>query len=110
MHPSDFGYAVGKSVREACLAKSMHDYYEDGCYEIDWLESSSRHEWILNPVSDSSSASYVFQISFHGYLTADYSAESTVIEIPLIHPVIYLKSNVLVTGGTGSFEDPYIAS
>ncbi len=103
VNPSDFGYAVGKSVRETCLIKDMYSYY--GCYEADWLTPGSSWEWTLNPVSYQSYAYYAFALRSDGYLHYDYVGYERE-----VRPVAYLKSNVTISDALGTKENPLVAS
>ncbi len=104
MNASDFGYAVGKSVRKICLAKSMYDYTEDGCTNADWLKPSNSREWILNPAF--SDACSVFNLFSDGYLSsADIASNSR-----WVRPVGFLKSSTTISEAAGTPEDPFIAS
>ncbi len=104
INPSDFGYAVGKSVRTTCLAKSMYDYKNDGCYEADWLTPSS-YEWTLNPVPSSSSANLVFLLVPSGYLNGDNNTGG----VQVVRPVGFLKPSTTISDALGTPENPFVA-
>ncbi len=110
INPSDFGYAIGKSVREECLAKSMKEYGysgDGGCNEFDWLSSSKGWRWTLNPslhnVSD------VFYIA-NTYLGDYWNWSNGASDAYEVFPVAFLKSNVTISDALGTPEDPFIAS
>ena len=107
MNPSDFGYAVGKSVRNSCLAKSMYYYSVDGCYNADWLTLSDFgfYNWTLNPVSDLVYANFVFNLSEN--LDDD---DGLVYFTGYVHPVAFLKPSTTITDALGTQEDPFVAS
>ena len=107
MYPSDYGYATsGGSTtnREVCLAKELFDWdsssYSD-CKNNDWLFNSTI-QWTLTPLS--SSSYYVFYVYYAGsvnhYHNADYSIG--------VRPSVYLTSNVGISGGDGTMNNPYI--
>ena len=103
MNLSDYGYAVGKSVRDACLAKSMYYYYGDDCGINDWLTPSDISEWTLNPAPDSFKASGVFEFfNYANSMDAYYDYK--------IRPVAFLKSSTTITDALGTKDDPFIAS
>ena len=65
-----------------------------------WLYKGE--EWTITPDSDSSSN--VSCVRYGGDLYVSYSSS---IGYYGVRPTFYLKSNVIVTGGTGTFDDPY---
>ena len=102
MYPSDYGYATsGGSVtdRAACLAKELYAWVSD-CRNNDWLFNGS-DQWTLTP--SSSYSDLVFNVDYSGNLTY-YSAISGY----GARPSIYLKSNIAISGGDGSENNPYL--
>ena len=107
MYPSDYGYATSGGTttnRTSCLAKEMYNWdsssYSD-CKNNDYLFDSSLHQWTLSP---SSSNSYsVFFVRYSGYVSLYGAYRSS----NSASPVLYLKSTVQITGGEGTFENPY---
>lgn len=104
MYPSDYGYATSgnsSTSRSTCLAKEMYNW--DGlsvCYQNDWLFKSS-DMWSLSPYS--SNGYSVFGVSSGGCV--DYGYASNAVGV---WPVVYLKSTIKVTTGTGSSDSPFI--
>ena len=75
------------------------------CPFNDWLLDSSNYQWTMTPAPYSSGAYTAFPISSSGHITV-YHAYT-----PLaVRPVVYLKSNVLITSGTGESTNPYVLS
>lgn len=99
MYPSDYGYAVGGSVRSICLSQNLHTYNENSCKENNWIYLTTT-EWTISPRSDH--AYYAFNINGNGYLYFS-SAYNTY----AIRPNVYLNTNIKKTGGTGTLEDPF---
>ena len=109
MYPSDYGYATSGGAttnREACLAKELYNWdsssYSD-CKNNDWLLDSSFEQWTLTP--SSSYSFYVFRVYYTGCVLshgsyADYSGG--------VRPSVYLTSNVSISGGDGTMNNPYI--
>ena len=104
IYPSDYGYATSgnsSTTRATCLAKELYNW--DGasaCYQNDWLFKSS-YMWSLSP--DSSRSNCVFVVYSSGYVD--------IIDANLangVWPVVYLKSTIKVTTGTGSSDSPFI--
>ena len=108
MYPSDYGYATsGGSTtnREACLAKELYNWdsssYSD-CKNNDWIFNND-YQWTLTPYSRySNGVVNVYStgcVYLDGY-TADYSYG--------VRPSVYLTSNVSISGGDGTMNNPYI--
>ena len=104
IYPSDYGYATSgnsSTTRATCLAKELYNW--DGasaCYQNDWLFKSS-YMWSLSPRS--SDGYIVFGVRSGGYVR-NYVASFTY----GVWPVVYLKSTIKVTTGTGSSDSPFI--
>ncbi len=99
MYASDYGYAVGTENRSACLAKNLGKYNSDACYTNNWLYNGNNN-WTLSPFSDL--VNYVFYVAGGYVLHVNSTITSGV------HPVIYLKTDIKKTNGTGTKENPYI--
>ena len=109
MYPSDYGYATSGGTttdRETCLATDLlnwgyTDFDSSDCYNNDWLLDNSFLQWTLTPDSSrSDSVFYVYDygtLTISGYAYYGYGAR----------PSVYLKSNIAISGGTGSSTDPY---
>ena len=107
MYPSDYGYATsGGSTtdRSSCLAKELYNWdsssYSD-CKNNDWLYESLNDQWTLTPYSSDSNR--VFYVHSNGIVSRDNSDYTTI----AVSPVLYLTSNVRISGGSGSSNDPY---
>ena len=95
MYPSDYGYAAGSS----CLSTALFDY-SDGCKNSDYLYSG-KYEWLQAPYASASSGTAFLRSTgyvFNGYSVTDSYA---------VRPVLYLNTNVQITGGDGSQSNPY---
>ena len=92
MYASDWGYAIESFTGVLGRAGNPMSYMNKN-----WLFSNG-YEWTMSAY-DSSSPLFVDCIGYLGYNLASvgYAAR----------PVLYLKSNVYVTGGTGTKVDPY---
>ena len=98
MYPSDYGYAV---LASSCKrTTNLGDYDSAACAGKNWLKSDS-YQWTLTPWS--SSSNLVFDVSHNGYLFSNGVENGYV-----ARPSIYLKSNIVVLGGDGSRNFPYI--
>lgn len=96
MYPSDFGFAVGGSNRTSCLSTALNSY-GDGCHSNDWLAGSSA--WTMT-----STVAMDYQVHYVGSdvitKTAPYGSYG-------IRPVVYLDKDIIITGGSGTQNDPY---
>ena len=108
MYPSDYGYATsGGSTtnRSSCLTKQLYNWDSvTDCYNNNWLYYPSDAQWTLTSYSAIdyvlfavSNGGRVFYASFYLGSPQSYA----------VSPVLYLSSNVKITGGTGSSSDPY---
>ena len=95
MYPSDYGYAAGSS----CLSTSLFKY-NSSCKNSDYLFSGVT-EWLQAPNgSYSSDASYLLSSGYVHYnvpVTRSFA----------VRPVLYLNTNVQITGGDGSQSNPF---
>ena len=101
MYPSDFGYATnGGEVldRKECLDIPLFQWNSNDCYKSDWLYQTSSPQWLLTPFSDSMAVSVA--TLYVGTGKAFYSLYS-------VSPVTYLISNIKITDGDGSQDNPY---
>ena len=108
MYPSDYGYATsGGSTtnRSSCLTKQLYNWDSvTDCYNNNWLYYPSDAQWTLTSYSAIdyvlfavSNGGRVFYASFYLGSPQSYA----------VSPVLYLSSNVKITGGTGTSSDPY---
>ncbi len=106
MYSSDYGFATNGSNngvdRKTCLATNLFAY-SSGCKDTDWLYISGQDQWTLTPSTNGIHyVSYIQQNGYVGY--RDVKLED------YANPALYLKSNIQITGGQGTFEEPYIIS
>ena len=96
MYPSDYGYAAGNS----CSTGTNLYSYDNNCYKKDWLHTNNSQWFILPNSSDA-----VFALYSSGYVSYDNPNLSFG-----VYPSFYLTSSTLITGGTGTENDPYLIS
>ena len=98
MYPSDFGYTFAYGVNNTCY----NDVYNcnSSTPSSSWLYNSSVNQWTLSPTS--SSVSFVFYFLSSGRINSTDASNTYG-----VRPVVYLKSNVNLTG-TGTSGDPYV--
>ena len=103
MYPSDYMYAGD-------LSKCSSDGYNwDGdttnCRDTSWLRNTSTTQWTITPrASNSLSVFYVYSA---GYVR---DSNGSVLDAFASRPVLFLKSNVQITGGDGSQSNPFTLS
>ena len=98
MYASDYGYAASKEC-----TSNLYDY--DGSASCkatnNWLDKS-QDEWLLPQNSDYSSV--VFYVNSTGFVNYyDFSGGDE----NAVRPVLYLSSNVKISSGKGTSEQPY---
>lgn len=107
LYVSDYMYATDLRV---CVENTM-SFYLDECFKNDWLYSKMSDNAFINP---GYMEGHVYRLCdsqvypFGNGLVFDDDDESTVDWDTSIHPVVYLKSDVKVYGGSGTSSDPYI--
>ena len=106
MYPSDYGYATdgGSIGRDACLSYNLASWnsYND-CYNNDWLYKSRTYQWTLTP---SSNHAYTVLYAYSGVFLNIANLNSS----NAVFPVLYLSSNVRISRGDGSHDNPYTLS
>ena len=110
MYPSDYGFATsgGSGMnRTSCLTKELYNWDSSShsdCRNNDWLYDSSKSQWTLTPISSDSNG--VFCVGSRGLV---YSDNVTYTD-NAVSPVLYLSSNVKISGGNGSESNPFTLS
>ena len=98
MYPSDYGYSV-TNANCSHTSRNLGSYDSSSCGGKAWLLKYG-YEWTNSP--NSGYSHIVFYVGANVYLNhtnANYGHG--------VRPVLYLKSNVYVTGGDGSINNPY---
>ena len=96
MYASDYLYASSYFADTTATTKSSYYYGNKN-----WLYKGE--EWTITPAANGSD--YVFSVLYTGNFDVGSSRIGSG-----IRPTFYLKSSVNVTGGTGTFDDPYTLS
>ncbi len=108
MYPSDYGFATSGGdvkTREECLTKELANWkinteFED-CIQNNWLFLTGYWQTTMMPYA---SSSYEFaDIQKTGYVHENADTNNA----NIIRPVLYLKSDVLITSGLGTKSDSY---
>ena len=99
MYPSDFGYTFAKGIENTCF-DNLKDCTR-GKESVSWLYKNE-NQWTITSLKNNENN--VITISNTGDLTNTRSDS----EEHTVRPVVYLKYNISIIGGTGTLEDPYI--
>ena len=107
MYPSDYGYATSGGAttnRDACLAQALYNWdslsYSD-CNNNDWIFNDD-YQWTLTP--NSSNSRSVLYVDSRGFVGGGNYADL----VRGVRPSVYLTSNVGISGGDGTMNNPYI--
>ncbi len=111
IYPSDYGYAIGGTVRNTCLENDMYYYKDNSCNTNDWLKPKVGWIWTMSPAADTSSAvsTYLVYSTGSAYRDSSYYPGT-------IYPVAFLKSNIKILPNSnpkleyGSIENPFKTS
>lgn len=105
MYPSDYAYATSGGSKEGrieCLNKVVYNWEKtDNCTLNDYLYDDSYYQWTLT--SRVNENYYAIRITYNGNLRANYVYLSS----QTVTPVLYLKSNLIISSGNGSEINPY---
>lgn len=115
MYPSDVGYATS-SMHSECDTEFMINWNSNGygCAETSWLNNFDKMqenddwygEWNMIKFADSSN--YLYQLSLSGgVITGFWTLYSNDSDHLGARPVLFLKSDVRISGGEGSELNPY---
>ena len=99
MYTSDYGYAAGN---ECVTNTDIGNYYSSSrpCRKRFWFKS------ITTISAYSTNAVEIVVIRNNTIITP----KKAVNYLKNIYPVFYLSKDVVITGGTGSLEDPYLVT
>lgn len=108
MYPSDYGYAtLGGSTtsRDICLNTILNNWNSSvsDCQNNDWLKKTTM-QWTLTMYS--SYSDYLFSVSLNGTIDIGRARLSNFSVVP----ALYLSSNVKISVGTGTSNDPFTLS
>ena len=108
MYASDYGYATsgGSTIdRATCLTTELYNWGNiEECKENSWLYTGKTAQRFLDV--DSSSNNYVFVLPVSGTI----ARSNVTLANSEVSPALYLSSNVRISGGDGSHDNPYTLS
>lgn len=112
MYPSDYGYSTSATDNE-CESSAMESWRYSGnvqnCLKNSWLYNSSYTQWTLMPIGGNDNG--VVAIYAGTNTPSNFNASNDGTNMPWTSgakPVLFLKSNVKISSGTGTSEDPYL--
>ena len=109
MYPSDYGYATsGGSTtdRTTCLNKELSKWQSEECYDNDWLFNSS-FQWTISPYVYPGASSEGMLGAFLVSSDGSIYGSPNVYFVSRVRPVVYLSSNVKISGGEGTSESQF---
>ena len=100
LYPSDYGYASTDSLCRNSMSSQTNNVYN--CQNNNWLLNGT-YQWTLSPRNINNISLFIF--TNKGWVAnTDASGSSS------IRPTLYLKSDIVIVGGTGEKTKPYIIS
>lgn len=101
MYMSDYGFAVefGTNDNKLCTG-TLYDYDNEYCVNNNWLASIAQQSYLIMPNTVNSTS--VFCIEDGGYVELTQSSNGY-----NILPTLYLSSNLELSEGNGSLNNPY---
>lgn len=99
MYPSDYGYASTDTTCRENMSSAIDDN-ASYCKNNNWLYIEDDYQWTLSPsIYAENSGKGVHP---NGHVQNFWNSSDL-----RVRPTIYLKSDVMISGGTGSEKDPY---
>ncbi len=103
MYPSDYGYTYSKGISNTCYEKL---YNNSSCNSTEgaksWMWKSAYNQWTITPLTTSTDTGFFVNNSSSANINS-YGMANTL----GVRPVVYLKSNIGITGGYGTKTEPY---
>ena len=102
MYVNDYGYASSN-----CENKRIYDYNSSAndiraCNDTNWLYNIKDNEWILP--QNAGTSNRAFYVNSNGHVNYNFVVYNGQFAV---RPVLYLKSAVKITGGSGTSTNPY---
>ena len=96
-------YLRSNSNKSSCGSHGLNNDNYSSCKNTTWMYNSSISSWwMLSPRHGTSGTS--FHVNLNGRVGGEYVVSYSNLAV---RPVVYLSSNVKITGGTGTKENPY---
>ena len=105
MYASDFGYASGNN----CAFSTELLYYDNNnCCQNGWV-FNNLFEWLLTTGGgDGDHSAFSVQYEFNKCNVNVLESTGSVSDEYSVRPTFYLKSDAVITSGTGTLSDPYL--
>ena len=95
-------YIRTNSNKSSCGTLSLNDANYSRCVSTGWMDTTSvSYWWTLSPISGGSN--FVFTVESDGNVNRDTAYATG----HAVRPALYLSSEVQITGGTGTQNDPF---
>ena len=98
MYPSDYGYASTDSLCRNNMSSQTNNAYN--CQNNNWLLNGT-YQWTLSPRN-------ISEISLFDFTNKGWIANVDACASSSVRPTLYLKSDIVIVGGTGENENAYI--
>ena len=98
IYPSDYGYASTNIECRNNMGSAIN--YENSCKKDNWLQNNEK-QWTLS--STSTNEIYVFFVEADGRINLNRAFNAY-----CVRPSLFLKTDILITSGTGEKTNPYI--
>ncbi len=106
LYLSDYGYSANSKYWETSLGLNSFD---KDPVNTTWLSKPiniSINEWLLSPTTHTTNT-YTTSLVSRWNMSGFGSTRSVFYADSVLRPCVYLKSNVKITSGDGTFENPY---
>ena len=100
MYLSDYGYASSNCENKKLYDENSSSNDIRACNTTNWLFNND-YQWLLP--QNASVSNYAFYVNWVGGVNDVIVSDNQL----GVRPVLYLKSNVLITGGDGTSSNPY---
>ena len=95
-------YIRSNSNKSSCGSFSLINDNYNSCVFTGWMDTTAvSYWWTLSPYAGTSNFS--LYVSSYGYIQGSGVADADI----AVRPALYLSSDVKITGGTGTQNDPY---
>lgn len=106
MYPSDYAYTFAYGVDNSCFNSPMGCGYISGTPTTSWLFNSNYYQWTINPI-------FIYSVPEYSYVVFivcdDGSVDGVGAYVGIVgaRPVVYLKSDIQLTGNGTDDENIY---
>ena len=105
MYASDYGYASSNCETKKLYDENSSNYDIRACNDTNWLYNIKNAEWLLDQNPDRGLGVNFYYTNQNGYIENFGGMFPT--HNFHVRPVLYLKSNIKITGGDGTSANPY---